>query len=108
MRVIDALAGETLARLAAAEHQAAHIVQEAERRAHATFTEAENRATKVLLDAEDRMSQLKVERVAVARYFESLGEVVTNARKLESATESANERSASQLPASTDRPGTGE
>ena len=59
------------------------VLHEAEQRAHRTFTDAENRAQKVLAAAEDRMTQLKVERVAVARYFESLGEVVTNARKLE-------------------------
>ena len=35
------------------------------------------------------MTQLKVERVAVARYFESLGQVITNAQKLEQTTQQA-------------------
>ena len=35
------------------------------------------------------MAQLKVERGAVARYFESLGEVLTNATKLSSSAANA-------------------
>ncbi|MBN9612396.1 MAG: hypothetical protein J0H64_02835, partial [Actinobacteria bacterium] len=46
---------------------------------------------KVLAAAEDRMMQLKVERGAVARYFESLGEVLSNAQKMETVTRNATE-----------------
>ena len=44
---------------------------------------------KVLAAAEDRMAQLKVERGAVARYFESLGDVLTNAQKMGQAAQHA-------------------
>ena len=70
-----------------ADTQAAQIISEAEKRAHATYTSAENRAQKVLAAAEDRMNQLKVERGAVARYFESLGDVIANAQRLTSHSE---------------------
>ena len=72
---------------AAAEQRAAEIMVEAEQRAQTTWVAAEDRATKVLAAAEDRMNQLKVERGAVARYFESLGEVLTNAQKMNTAAE---------------------
>jgi len=92
-RLVGGAAAEARQMRLAAEQRAAEIITEAERRAHTTFTDAENRAEKALAAAEDRMTQLKVERVAVARYFESLGDVVNNAQRLERSARGATEQS---------------
>ena len=91
-RLVSAAQQDAAQIRANAERQAGEIVVEAEQRAQTTWVDAENRATKVLAAAEDRMTQLKVERGAVARYFESLGEVLGNAQKMNTVAENFVER----------------
>jgi cell division septum initiation protein DivIVA len=65
-----------------AEVTAAQIVRSAEDRAREIIEEADERTRKLVSDAEERLSQIKIEREAVAGYFESLRGVLTQAEQV--------------------------
>jgi cell division septum initiation protein DivIVA len=65
-----------------ADETAAEILGNAEDRAKAMTDEAEERTAKLVADAEDRLSQIRIERDAVAGYFESLRGVLQQAEKV--------------------------
>jgi hypothetical protein len=46
--------------------------------------DAEQRSAKLVSDAEERLSKIRIEREAVAGYFESLRGVLTEAEKISS------------------------
>jgi len=59
-------------------------VRDAEDRAATLLAEAETRTRELVADAEDRLAQIRIERDAVAGYFESLRGVLTQAEKVNS------------------------
>jgi hypothetical protein len=65
-----------------AENSAREIVRSAEDRAAAIIAEAEERTRTLVADAEERLSQIRIEREAVAGYFESLRSVLTQAEQV--------------------------
>jgi uncharacterized protein YjgD (DUF1641 family) len=66
----------------AANDEAERIVREAEERAAALLADTETRTRELVTDAEDRLAQIRIERDAVAGYFESLRSVLTQAEKV--------------------------
>lgn len=73
---------EATARRKQAEDDANRVVREAEKKAQALVTEATKRTRLLVSDAEDRLAQIRIERDAVAGYFESLRSVLTQAEKV--------------------------
>ena len=65
-----------------AEETARSIVREAEERAAALVDEAEERTQRLVADAEERLAQIRIEREAVAGYFENLRGVLQQAEKV--------------------------
>jgi predicted permease len=63
------------------------IVAEAEERAAALIEDAEERTRRLVADAEERLAQIRIERDAVAGYFESLRGVLKQAEQVTSETE---------------------
>src|SRR6185437_5701706 len=70
-----------------AENSAREIVRTAEDRAAAIIEDAEERTRRLVADAEERLSQIRIERKAVAGYFESLRSVLTQAEQVTAETE---------------------
>ena len=65
-----------------AEKVAAGIVRDAQERADALIEEAEERTQRLVADAEERLSQIRIEREAVAGYFENLRGMLQQADKV--------------------------
>jgi vacuolar-type H+-ATPase subunit H len=57
------------------------IVREAEAKAASMIDGAEKRTRAIVADAEDRLSQIRIERDAVAAYFEGLRGVLAQAER---------------------------
>ena len=66
----------------ASEQTAERIIREAEDRANEMLREATESTRALVTDAEDRMKQIRVEREAVAGYFESLRSVLSQAERV--------------------------
>ena len=54
----------------------------AEHRARAIVAEAEERSSRLVAEAEDRLAKIRIERDAVAGYFENLRGVLSQAESL--------------------------
>jgi len=67
-----------------ADDTAERVVRDAEEKARAILAESELRTRALVSDAEDRLSQIRIERDAVAGYFESLRSVLTQAERVTS------------------------
>ena len=63
-------------------NEAAEILSNAEARAKAMVKDADKRTATLVTDAEERLSQIRIEREAVAGYFESLRTVLSQAEKV--------------------------
>ena len=69
------------------QDEAEQIVLDARAAAKELLDEAEVRTRALVADAEDRLSQIRIERDAVAGYFESLRGVLTQAERVTSTDE---------------------
>ena len=76
---------EAAAQRKLAEDNAHRIVRDAEKKAKALVAEATKRTRLLVSDAEDRLGQIRIERDAVAGYFESLRSVLTQAERVNDA-----------------------
>ena len=65
-----------------AQASAKETVKAAEARARALVKDAQKRTAALVSDAEERLAKIRIEREAVAGYFESLRSVLTEAEKI--------------------------
>jgi cell division septum initiation protein DivIVA len=65
-----------------AEETAQDILTDAEDRAKTMVDEAEEKTSRLVSDADDRLAAIRLEREAVAGYFESLRGVLSQAEKV--------------------------
>ena len=67
-----------------ASKEAARLLADAEHRSKTLLADAEKQSADLLADAEERLTQIRLEREAVAGYFESLRGVLSQAEKVSS------------------------
>lgn len=72
---------EASSRRADADRTAADILANAEARGRAMVDEAQARTDRLVADAEERLAKIRIERDAVAGYFEGLRGVLSRAGK---------------------------
>jgi cell division septum initiation protein DivIVA len=67
-----------------ASKEAARLLADSEQRSKSLLADAEKQSAELMADAEERLSQIRLEREAVAGYFESLRGVLSQAEKVSS------------------------
>ncbi|MGK2855202.1 MAG: hypothetical protein ACSLE3_14050, partial [Microbacteriaceae bacterium] len=72
----------------AADETAQRIVSDAEKRARQLVREAKEQAAAAIAEAEDRLAEIRLERDAIAEYFQNLRGILGTAEEVQSKAQS--------------------